>query len=79
MESDELILLQGIIDLFFEEDGEIVLLDYKSDYLEEAEMFINRYESQLSYYRKALEQITGKKVKEAIIYSLHLGEEIRIK
>lgn len=79
-QSDELILVQGIVDAFFEEDNELVLVDYKSDYITEKEEFVlvQRYQVQLDYYQKALEQILKKKVKEKIIYSLHLGKEIRI-
>jgi ATP-dependent helicase/nuclease subunit A len=76
--SEELVLIQGIIDVFFEEDGEIVLLDYKSDIVEDENQLIKRYKVQLIYYRKAIEQIFKKKVKEMLIYSLHLGKEIRI-
>lgn len=78
MDSEELILIQGIIDVFFEEDGELVLLDYKSDLVDREEQLIKRYRVQLDYYRKALEQMLGKSVKEMIIYSLPLGKEIRI-
>jgi ATP-dependent helicase/nuclease subunit A len=78
IDSDELILIQGIIDVFFEEDGELVLLDYKSDIVAEEEQLVKRYKTQLDYYRKALEQMMDKKVKEMIIYSLYLGKEIRI-
>jgi ATP-dependent helicase/nuclease subunit A len=78
LDSDELILIQGIVDVFFEEDGELVLLDYKSDRINSEEALIKRYQVQLEYYRKALEQIIGKKVKEMILYSLFLGKEIRI-
>ena len=74
--SDEIILVQGIIDVFFEEDGEIVLLDYKSDIVESEQDLVKRYKVQLVYYRKALEQILKKRVKEMIIYSLYLGKEI---
>jgi len=78
MKSDELILVQGIIDVFFEEEGELVLLDYKSDQVKDEGQLIGRYKVQLEYYRKALEQMTKKRVKEMIIYSLSLGKEIRI-
>ncbi len=77
-ESDELILIQGIIDTFFEEDGELVLLDYKSDHVFEEELLVKRYKVQLAYYRRALEQMFQMKVKEIILYSLPLGKEIRI-
>lgn len=78
LDSNELILIQGIIDVFFEEEDGLVLLDYKSDRLDEESLFVKRYQVQLQYYRKALEQILKKKVKEMIIYSLYLGKEIRI-
>jgi ATP-dependent helicase/nuclease subunit A len=75
--GDELILIQGIIDVFFEENGELVLLDYKSDIVDNEEQLVNRYRVQLEYYKRALEQILKKKVKEMVIYSLYLGKEIR--
>lgn len=77
-DSDELILIQGIIDVFFEEDGQLVLLDYKSDFCVDEKQLVKRYQVQLDYYRRALEQMLGKKVGEMIIYSLVLGKEIRI-
>lgn len=77
-DSSELILIQGIIDVFFEESGELVLLDYKSDIVDNGDLLIKRYRVQLDYYRKALEQMLNMKVKEMIIYSLYLGKEIRI-
>lgn len=77
-DSDELILIQGIIDVYFEEDGELVLLDYKSDIVAEERQLITRYKVQLKYYKRALEQMLHKRVKEMIIYSLYLGKEIRI-
>ena len=77
-DSDELILIQGIIDVYFEEDGELVLLDYKSDLIQEESQLITRYKVQLEYYKRALEQMFDKKVKEMILYSLSLGKEIRI-
>lgn len=76
--SDELILIQGIIDVFFEEEDGLVLLDYKSDLVVSEEQLITRYRVQLEYYKRALEQMLCKPVKEMIIYSLPLGKEIRI-
>lgn len=77
-DSNELILIQGIIDAFFEENSELVLVDYKSDLGADEEQLVNRYKVQLVYYRKALEQMLQKKVKEMVIYSLPLAKEIRI-
>lgn len=75
-------LIQGIIDLYFEEDGEFVLVDYKTDRVMEGEAgekeLVKRYAIQLDYYAKALTQLTGKKVKEKIIYSFALGKELSV-
>ena len=74
----EMVLVQGIIDVFFEEDGEIVLLDYKTDVIESPEELAERYRVQLDYYEEALARLTGKKVKERILYSFFLGREVRV-
>ena len=75
-------LIQGIIDLYFEEDGELVLVDYKTDRVMKGEAgekeLVKRYAIQLDYYAKALTQLTGKKVKEKIIYSFALGKELSV-
>ncbi|WMJ86182.1 helicase-exonuclease AddAB subunit AddA [Anaerocolumna sp. MB42-C2] len=81
LKSEETVLVQGVIDVYFEEDGKWVLLDYKTDVVNgtdgEAQL-IRRYRVQLDYYQKALEQLTGKKVKERILYSFGLGKEIQV-
>ena len=76
--SDETILIQGIIDAFFYEDGQIVLLDYKTDYVRRASELREKYHVQLEYYEQALSMMTGKKVKEKLIYSFTLGEVIEV-
>lgn len=70
--------MQGIIDAFFEEDGEIVLVDYKTDFVKkgDSKKLLEKYGQQLDYYARALESITGKRVKEKIIYSFALGNEV---
>ena len=75
-----MILLQGIIDAWFEEDDGLVLVDYKTDRVKEGgeQVLLDRYQIQLLYYARALTQITGKKVKEAVIYSLALQKEIPV-
>lgn len=75
-DSDELVLIQGIIDVWLEEEGEMVLIDYKTDHVSDGEILVKRYKVQLDYYQRALEQMTGKRVKERIIYSLALQKEI---
>lgn len=77
-DSDEPVLIQGIIDAWFEEDGELVLVDYKTDRVLDAQELLDRYQIQLLYYARALEQITEKKVREAVIYSLTLQKEIAV-
>ena len=77
-DSDETILIQGIIDAFFYEDGQIVLLDYKTDYVRRASELREKYHAQLEYYEQALSMMTGKKVKEKLIYSFTLGEVIEV-
>lgn len=77
-ESKELVLVQGIIDAWMEEEDGLVLVDYKTDRVEQGgeSILIRRYQTQLDYYKRSLEQITGKPVKEKILYSLSLGKEI---
>lgn len=77
-EGGEDVLIQGIIDVYFVEDGEIVLADYKTDRVDSADKLIDMYKIQLELYKDALEQITGKKVKEVIIYSVTLSEVINV-
>ncbi len=77
-DSSEPVILQGIIDAFFIEDGEIVLVDYKSDHVREAETLIGRYQKQLELYAEALEKITGLRVKEKLIYSIILEQAISV-
>ena len=74
--KDEKILIQGIIDVWFEEEKEIVLLDYKTDQVKSAKELLKLYRSQLDYYAEALEQLTDMKVKERLIYSFALKETI---
>ena len=75
--GDETVLVQGIIDAWFEdEDGAIILVDYKTDHIADREKLAERYRGQLSYYAQALEQLTGRTVKTQVIYSFFLGKEI---
>ena len=74
----ETILVQGIIDVYFEEPDGLTVLDYKTDHVKQAEELKEKYHAQLDYYARALEQLTEKHVKEKIIYSFTLGEEIEV-
>lgn len=68
----EKVLIQGIIDVFFIEDGEIVLLDYKTDVIDSLEALRNRYNVQIKYYEEALTKLMQMPVKERILYSFYL-------
>ena len=76
--QEETVLIQGIIDVFFEENGRYVLLDYKTDAVESAEELVKRYRVQLDYYAEALEQFSRYRDTEKILYSFKLGEEIHL-
>lgn len=75
--ADE-IILQGIIDCFFEEDGEYVLLDYKTDKIGRggAAEIRARYDKQLELYARAIEKLTGTRVKEKLLYLFDSGETV---
>ncbi|MBO5209741.1 MAG: helicase-exonuclease AddAB subunit AddA [Lachnospiraceae bacterium] len=83
--EQETVLIQGIIDVFFEENGSYVVLDYKTDVVKTPQELIKRYQVQLDYYAEALEQLSGykfsgkgMKTAEKMIYSFGLGKEIRL-
>lgn len=65
----ESVLIQGIIDVFWIEEDKVILLDYKTDRVPEAEELWKRYETQVDYYTQALHRIVGKEVTEKILYS----------
>lgn len=78
-DTDENILVQGIIDLYYITDkGEVILVDYKTDRVKEEKELLVKYKEQLEIYRKALEKALGKKVGRVYIYSSYLGKEIKI-
>ena len=80
-DEDNYILVQGIIDLFFKsQDGDWILLDYKTDYVPDnnEEYLIEKYKKQLEIYKRALEIYIGERVSEVVIYSLYLGKDIHI-
>ena len=76
--KNETVLVQGIIDAYFMEEEEIVLVDYKTDRVRrgQEQKLIDLYHVQLEDYARALERMTGKRVKEKIIYSFTLQKEI---
>ncbi len=76
--SDELVVVQGIIDAFFYEDDEVVIVDYKTDAVNNLDELVGRYKAQLECYADAIKKVTGKKVKERIIYSTRFNQCILV-
>ncbi|MDE7234134.1 MAG: PD-(D/E)XK nuclease family protein, partial [Ruminiclostridium sp.] len=77
-DGEEKPFIQGIADLYFVEDGGIVLVDYKTNAGVSAEILREEYEGQLHIYRDALERMSGLRVKECLLYAFSLGETIPI-
>lgn len=75
--SEDVVIVQGIVDAFFYEDGKIILMDYKTDRADE-ETLVCRYRAQLDYYAETLERLTGCRVAEKVIYSFFLNREISL-
>ena len=76
--GDEELLVQGTIDCCFEEGGEWVLLDYKTDRTDDMDALRAHYEKQLNVYALALEIITGMKVKQRTLCLLHGGGTVEV-
>lgn len=78
-EVPENILVQGIIDLYYRnKEDELILVDYKTDFIQTEQELIHKYKTQLELYQKALEEALNKKVKSIFIYSTFLGKEIEV-
>ncbi|MCD7796359.1 MAG: UvrD-helicase domain-containing protein, partial [Clostridiales bacterium] len=71
---DDKVLIQGIADCVFEENGSLVLVDYKTDRVDNEAQLLGRYEKQISFYRYSLEKTLQKPVKEAVLYSFCLEQ-----
>ena len=76
VKTDEIILVQGIIDLYYYYEGQLKVLDYKTDRVKNEAELVDKYHSQLVYYQRALTQILDEEVSEKIIYSFQLGKAI---
>lgn len=74
--EDEKVLIQGIIDVFWVENGQIVLLDYKTDVIQSVQALTGRYGVQLEYYEEALTKLMTMPVKEKVLYSFYLEQYI---
>lgn len=74
----ESVMLRGIVDAYFEEDNQIVLVDYKTDFVNEENInqIIEKYKKQLDLYADIIETLTGKSVKEKCIYLFGVDEAV---
>lgn len=73
-DSKEQVLVRGISDCVFEENGELVLVDYKTDRVKTEEELLDRYKNQIAFYRKVIEKTLQKPVKKAVLYSFYLSK-----
>lgn len=74
----EKVIIQGIIDCYFQEKEEIVLIDYKTDYVDNFENIKKKYRVQIEYYSMAIEKMTGIKVKERYLYLFQRNVALKI-
>ena len=75
--AGEPVVMQGAVDCAFEEDGSLVIVDFKTDHTKDEAALWERYRAQLALYRRALAVCTGLPVKECLLYSFYLNREIR--
>ncbi len=80
LDTEEVILVHGIVDCFFEENGSYILVDYKTDFIDEKNVETKKaeYKIQLDVYKKAIERATGKDVKEMILYFFNASKAVSI-
>lgn len=78
-ETEDNVLVQGIIDLYFiKQNGDVVLVDYKTDFVKEESDLVEKYKNQLNLYKRALEDALEKEVHDVYLYSIYLGKAIKI-
>lgn len=76
---DEMVLVQGVIDLYYiSKQDELILVDYKTDFVKEENELILKYQEQLKIYQRALEKALNRKVNHIYLYSVYLNKEIEI-
>ena len=73
-EDSDFVVIQGIIDAFFYEGSDIILVDYKTDNVKTGQELLDRYAAQMYLYALTLEKLTGKTVADCILYSTRIGE-----
>ena len=80
LNKDDVILIQGIIDCYFLEGDDVVIVDYKTDDVDEncTEAIKEEYSPQILAYKEAVEKITGKNVKECFLYLFDIGKAVKV-
>lgn len=79
LEKGREVLVQGVIDCYFKEKGELVLVDYKTDRaFDDTGRLVEQYSPQIHTYREALEKLTGLKVKESYLYLINSSKAIKV-
>ncbi|KMW27947.1 hypothetical protein HMPREF0977_00118 [Clostridium sp. 1_1_41A1FAA] len=78
--ENESVMLRGVIDLYFEEDHGLVILDYKTDFVDKnnKKEIIHKYKKQIEIYADVLSKLTGKKVKEKYLYLFGIDEQVKV-
>lgn len=76
--SDEKILLQGVIDMYFEKEDEITIVDFKTDRKRPTGEVFEKYKAQLLGYQRALFEMTGKTAKRTVLYLVNCDDYIEI-
>ena len=76
--ADETVVLQGAVDCLFEENGELFIVDFKTDRVKNMDQLREKYAAQLELYALAVTQTMQRPVGGKILYSLHLGEQIAV-
>lgn len=76
--SSERVLVQGVIDCIFLENGKLVLVDYKTDRTKDEDALKERYKKQLAVYKRAAEEMFGLPVEAAILYAFSMKKEVRV-
>ncbi|MBQ7123244.1 MAG: helicase-exonuclease AddAB subunit AddA [Oscillospiraceae bacterium] len=76
--DEDKITVQGVADCVFEESGKLIVVDYKTDYVDDIEELRERYAAQLNMYKELLTKTMGKEVVSAIIWSFRFGKELEV-
>ena len=78
--ENESVMLRGVIDLYFEEDDGLVILDYKTDFVDKnnKKEIIHKYKKQIEIYADVLSKLTGKKVKEKYLYLFGIDKQVKV-